>query len=335
MSNRLWVTWESHRRSKELALEFGSKYYPLVYDAVRPLRYIVLSGRTIILLVKEKPDMVFCQNPSIVLTSLLTLLKQVFRYKLIVDRHSNFKLEYRDLKSLKWMVFHLLSRWTVKNADLTIVTNEELKRLCESMGGRAEVLQDKLPDLSAEYLRMPPSFMKNMEKTQVMFVTMFDPDEPINEIIEAGKSLTDCVCYLTGNYRKRYSDSVAKKYSEHEVLFTGFIPDEDYLSLMENVDLVVVLTKKDLILNCGAYEAISMNKALILSDTPTLRGYFGSIAEYSKCSSNEIEVNVRKAVNSVFEMTYNMKSGKEKLKNLWLERFLSVKATVDTISRDR
>jgi glycosyltransferase involved in cell wall biosynthesis len=58
------------------------------------------------------------------------------------------------------------------------------------------------------------------------------------------------------------------------VNFTGFISEFNYKLLLKESDVVVVLTTKDLILNCGAYEAISAIKPLVLSDTRTLRSYF-------------------------------------------------------------
>lgn len=334
MSKRLWVTWENHRRSKELALEFEANYFPLVHEGGRPVRYVVLTARTVALVLREKPRIVFCQNPSIALTTLLVFLKRFLNYTLIVDRHSNFKFEYEKSSSVKWKFFHFLSRWTVKHADLTIVTNEHLKNVCDEYGGRAVVLQDKIPNFANNFKRPPPTFMRKKEKTQVMFVTMFDPDEPIDEIVSASKVLSGCVCYLTGNYKKYYANAKAEEFLGFDVVLAGYISDEDYLALMENVDLVVVLTKKDFILNCGGYEAIAMNKPLILSDTPTLRNYFGSASEYTKCSADEIEASIQNASNNTEAMYNNLVSGKEELQALWVEKFKSVEDTINAIAYD-
>lgn len=331
MSERLWVTWENHRRSEELSSEFCADYVPLIYDAKRPLRYFVLSMKTIFLLLKIRPKIVFCQNPSIVLTALLGFLKPIFRYKLIVDRHSNFKLEYKESMSLKWKTFHFLSNWTIRNSDLTIVTNDYLKKLCEESGGDAVVLQDKIPELFKKVDGNIPDFMSNLDKPQIMFVTMFDPDEPIKEIIEAASSLVDCICYLTGNYNKCYSDKDADKLSRCGVILTGFISNENYLSLMNNSDLVVVLTKKDFILNCGAYEAISLDKPLILSDTPTLRGYFKESAVYSECSASSIECRILEAAGNLELMKDKLVRSKVELKRDWSNKFFHVKSVVDSL----
>lgn len=320
MSKSLWVTWERHRRSKELAAEFEADYYPLVYEAKRPLRYFVLSVRTVFLLVKTKPKLVFCQNPSIVLTTLLVLLKSFFCYRLIVDRHSNFKLEHKESSLLKWKVFHFLSEYTIRHADLTIVTNNRLKSICNDSGGSAAVLQDKIPCLTESIKRSPPLFMKKLEKLQVMFVTMFDEDEPIEEMIDAAGLLPNVMFYFTGNYNKKISLSDTENLSDN-IILTGFVSDKEYLALMENCSLVVVLTKKDLILNCGAYEAISLNKPLILSDTPTLKSYFKGCALYSKNSKEDIANNIEYALLNCDRLVLEENKEKRKLQESWQVSF--------------
>lgn len=334
MSKRLWITWENHRRSKELALEFDANYFPLVYEGNYLVRYAVLTARTVALILREKPRTVFCQNPSIVLTTLLILLRMVFCYILIVDRHSNFKFEYEKSPFVKWRIFHFLSRWTVRHADLTIVTNEHLKNVCKTYGGSAAVLQDKIPRFTKDLKRPPPAFMKKKEKTQVMFVTMFDPDEPIDEIVAASKVLSSCVCYLTGNYKKLYTNEKSEELLDFDIIMTGYISDEEYLSLMENSDLVVVLTKKDLILNCGGYEAIGMEKPLILSDTPTLRNYFGSAAKYSKCNADDIESNILESIDCMDAMRSRLVARKLEMEALWVGTFNSVCEHIQNIVRE-
>lgn len=331
MSNRLWISWEDHRRSRELAKEFGATYHPILLDANRFVRYPILSLITLIHLIKLRPSLLFCQNPSIVLTSLLVIVRPLFRFRLIVDRHSNFKIETIQSPSAKWRIFHFLSRMTIRKADLTIVTNQDLKELCEKIGGRAVVLQDKIPELRAEKPRARPEFMKEPDKPQIMFVTMFDPDEPINEIVEASRRMPEYVCYLTGNYKKVFrSKSPDGEIIGTSTVFTGFVSDEDYLSLMENSDLVVVLTKKDLILNCGAYEAISFDKPLILSNTQTLKDYFGNRAIYTDNNPVDLSFNINYIVSNLSKVGASQRLCSQNIINSWNDRFEDVNCYIES-----
>ena len=147
--NTYWITWEDHRRSRELALALDAKYIALTHQGKRNIRYPILAFKTVLFLIKNKAEKIYCQNPSIVLNSLLCLLKVFFKFKLISDRHSNFKFNTINSKKIKWKLFHFLSNYTLKNSDLTIVTNQYLKEYIEKNGAQGFVLQDKLPLLSS------------------------------------------------------------------------------------------------------------------------------------------------------------------------------------------
>ena len=147
MKQSVWITWESHRRSKELAKAFGAELITIDYSDASFWRYPLSIIKTIIVLFKKRPNILFVQNPSIILTTLASLLKPVFQYDLIVDRHSNFRFSTMNSSSFKWRVFHMLSKCTVKQADLTIVTVESLKKLVNEWQGRGAILQDKIPKM--------------------------------------------------------------------------------------------------------------------------------------------------------------------------------------------
>lgn len=280
MSRKLWLSWEDHRRSRVLAEQFKCKYKPLTLHASRYIRYPALAVLTLALLVRERPKYLFCQNPSVVLAALCVILKPLFQYRLIVDRHSNFKFETADSTSLKWRLFHVISDFSIRNADLNIITNHALAEIVERAGGKAVVLPDKIPQLDAS--KPAPDFFSRNSGAAVVCITMFDDDEPIHELVQAGVDLGDiATLYLTGNYRKMYSDTEKEALEEKGLYFCGFVDEDTYVRALANADAVVVLTKKDLILNCGAYEALSLTKPLVLSDTPTLREYFGDCAVYA------------------------------------------------------
>jgi hypothetical protein len=325
----IWLTWEDHRRSRELSKAFGAEYFPIILRQSRYIRYPVLIALTFLKVVKVRPGIIFCQNPSIVLTALLVFLKNFMRFKLIVDRHSNFKFEHEHSKKIKWKLFWYLSKLTVKGSDLTIVTNSPLKYLCEEWGGRSEVLPDKLPDMSApagSYINL----IKNIRKRNVMAVTTFSGDEPIDEVIEAASILsTDFEFYLTGNYHKFLKAKGQGYAPPANVTFTGFISEADYRALMSLVDVVVVLTTKDLILNCGAYEAVSANKPLVLSKTETLMSYFTNGAIFVDLSPQEIADGVFQAWKQSEELKMQSVKLYRELEDSWEGQFEQVQRLVE------
>lgn len=290
---KIWITWENHRRSTVLSEEFKAKLFVMqCNNSNRLIRYLVLSAKTLHLMVNEKAQYVFCQNPSIFLALLLCTFKTIFGYKLIVDRHSNFVIDTDNNAIVK--THDLISDYTIKMADYTIVTNDYLRNFVASKRGRGLVLQDKLPLLDlADKVPLDGRF-------NVAFITSFNFDEPISEVITAFKNIdTDIHLYITGNYKNH---PLGKKYSAHKphnIHFTGYLSEKDYQDLLYSSDALIVLTKFDYILTCGAYEGIALGKPLILSNTQTIKEYFRSGAVYCESEPESIRNAIQNCITNL------------------------------------
>lgn len=321
MSNKIvWVTWEDHRRSRELAEAFNAKYFPLLDKRSRYFRYFSLSLRTLKLLRKEKPNTVFCQNPSIVLTTLLCVVKGLYAYQLIVDRHTNFKFKTMDSKRPTWLLFHALSRFTLRHADLTIVTNAYLKDLVEQWGGKGFVLQDKLPSLTFRG-------KKKLEGAyNFAFICTFSEDEPYKDIVDLARHISDDIhIYITGNYKKWTEYMSGQLSLPSNVHLEGFLSEKDYQILINSVDALIVLTDMDYTLNCGSYEGVELGKPLILSDTPTIRGYFSKGVTYTSYDKKSITDAISYTVSNLELLRRDIASLKPELNEDWKVRFEKLK----------
>lgn len=289
--NKLWICWEDHRRSRELAKALSYTYIPLTHEGNRLRRYPVLILKTLLLIKEKKPKVIICQNPSIVLAFLLCCLKKISNFKLVVDRHTNFKFKTISSLNPKWKLFHFLSKLTIKYADLTIVTNEPLKDIVEKWGGKGFVLQDKLPHLDKGKL------IPLKGKVNIAFVCTYSNDEPYEKIITLFNSLADDThLYVTGNFNKWAELSAGIIQIPNNVHLLGFVDEEEYQSLIKSVDIVMVITDLEYVLNCGAYEAISAGKPLILSDTRTIKSYFNFGAIYTKLDKISLQQSIEESI---------------------------------------
>jgi len=328
--NKIWITWENQRRSNELAKTFGAKLYILSNKSIpvdcRFIRYIYLGLKTLIIIIKEKPKLLFVQNPSIVLSVLSCTLKFFFNYILVIDRHSNFKLETIGSLRIKYRLFHYISKYTVKNADLTIVTNTFLASLVKSWNGKSYILQDKLPDLNRG------NIVKLKGEKNIVFISSFSNDEPIREVITAAGLINErWVIYITGNYKKFNEKNLIQKKLPPNVIFTGFLSEKDYQSLLASVDIVMALTTQSHTLTCGAYEGVSMSKPLILSNTYALKKYFVKGAIFT----NATQQNIAYAINQAIEKNEYLKKKIEELKVKlmvdWEKRFVKLSKVISTL----
>src|SRR5438477_13186851 len=91
---RLWIAWEDDTsiRSRVLARELGAKYLAFTrFSDSRPLgwlRYLVATFQTVWAVVRERPELLVVQNPSIVLAFEAALLRSIARYRLVIDLHT-------------------------------------------------------------------------------------------------------------------------------------------------------------------------------------------------------------------------------------------------------
>lgn len=263
----LWISWERQRRSIEMADALGVPLVILQSSAPYYLRALTLSFRTAGILLRRRPRILFVQNPSMVLALVACLLRPLLRYRLVVDRHSNFMFVKHKVSGLEHWLHGAVSRFTLRKADLTIVTNETLRRLIEEQGGRGFVLQDRPPTLALGGVTdLGPG-------QHVVYVASHAPDEPVAEVVAAARSLgPQITVHITGNAKRSPPELVAN--APGNVRFTGFLSEADYQTLLRSSAGVIALTKMPATLLCCAYEALAVGKPMVLSDQEELRRYF-------------------------------------------------------------
>ncbi|MDY6844707.1 MAG: glycosyltransferase [Thermodesulfobacteriota bacterium] len=282
---KIWITWEKHRRTRELASVIpGIRLFELELDAPRFVRYPCLLLRTVTILVRERPGTVIIQNPSIVLAIFVVIIGRIANINIVVDSHNEGIMPFYP--SLRWLIpiYALIQKWT----DLTIVTNQELATIVRNNGGRPFVLADKIPTF-----RYPERITLKGEN-RLVFVCTFAKDEPYEEVIKAAELLDlSTTIYITGDSQKVSSDIPMQ--APANVIFTGFLPDRDYINLLYSSDIIIDLTFMDNCLVCGAYEAVALGKPIILSDSEALRAYFFKGAVYTENTADGIAESIRSA----------------------------------------
>lgn len=275
MSGALAVTWFDHRRTRELCSGLDIELALIVTRRRGALRYLQLTVRTITTLMRRRPSVLLVQNPSLVLCALSVAMRSIFGYRLVVDAHNEAVVPYENRQS--WI--KALSRWVVRRADLTIVTNRQLAQIVIEQGGEPFILPDRIPTPAPGTARALGAGFN------AVLIATFARDEPISAIFEAveGASLE---LYVTGNPRKLDATIAARAPSN--VHFTGFLAEEDYWNLLRSADAIVDLTLKPDCLVCGAYEALALGKPTLLSDNAASTELFGDGAVFTDGSPGGI-----------------------------------------------
>ena len=302
---KIWITWETQRRNITLSKALGAKLYQYDLNMHRLVRYPLLTLLTLWTVLWQRPQILFVQNPSMLLAFLAVNMGRVFPMKVIVDAHNAGVSLFDGQRRWVTRIFEYLFR----HADYTIVTNESLKPYVGHFG-KAEILPDPIPDLKKE---MSPLTEKQFS---VLFICTWAADEPYLEVIKAAESLQDkAIIYITG--RSKGKENSYGKPLPSNVRMTGFISEEEFVGKLNATDAIMDLTTREDCLVCGAYEAVSVEKPLIISDTKALRHYFSKGCIYTKNNAESIQSSIIKAMEGAAELTKDMREFKQSKKIEW------------------
>lgn len=307
--NIFWVTWEKQRRNRELSKALDVKLFELSeIDQIKSRfkKYVIGITKTLKIFLREKPKIVFCQNPSLILSLLFVLLKKITGIKVIVDAH-NVGLFPKEGRSL---VLGYVAVFIQRRADLTIVTNQGLKEHVEKNGGKAFILQDKIPDIPI----LKPRGLGG--ESNILFICSFADDESYQNVFDAARHLDPNIhIYVTGNYKKK---GIQPDKISDNISLTGFIPEEEYIEMLNSVDAAIILTSRENCLVCGAYETVAVEKPMILSDTKALRDYFSMGAVYAENTGEGIKNAILEVIRRKEELIEGVKTLKIFRHNQWL-----------------
>lgn len=279
---RLWITWNEQVRNIGLAAAFRSRLVTLDFERYGPLlRYFACTALTVWHVLSRRYKYVFAQCPSVVCTALLGLLKPLGGYTLVVDAH-NATFEYSQASR----VLRFLVQYSFNRANCVVVSNDSLTADVERLGSVPLVLPDRLPKLGSHVL--PPRFQQGQQHT-ITFICSFMRDEPVDVFLSSVRHLPHGFrVFVTGDYSRA---AVFRKFESDMIVFTGYLPRQEFEGLIQNSDLLVDLTTRSDCLVCGAYEALAAGVPAILSNHTTLREMFPSgflfaddnIDSYRKC----------------------------------------------------
>jgi len=311
----LWVTWEHQRRNHGIATALGVPLLEIDLKAGRLRRYAVSAWRTVRALVRSHPAVIFVQNPSLVLALLGVAWGRFTGTAVVVDAHNAATI---PLASPRQGLLFTLSRFIVRHATFTIVTNQRVAEVIEANGGRAIVLPDRVPTF--EWQPRP-----DRDRRSILFICTFAPDEPFMAVLDAAARLDPAVLvFITGN-PKQHAEAV-RAAAPANVVLTGFLPESDYIDRLHAVDVVMDLTTRDDCLVCGAYEAVAALQPMILSDNQATRDHFNSGVVYTDNSVADLARAMTEALARRDPLRQQVTALKARLENDWryqLERLIT------------
>jgi glycosyltransferase involved in cell wall biosynthesis len=307
-----WITWEHQRRNISMSNLIKSDYYEFNVSTLKAARYPICIFKTIKVFLKPY-SIIFVQNPSIILSFVSVLLGKILSKKIVIDAHN---AGIRPLEG-RLRIIQIINNWILKNSNLVIVTNKKLKAHLDYLSIPNIVFPDPLPQINPPTNKNP-----NEHNFDVLIVCSWSEDEPLIEYLEAAKENKEMSFAFTGRYES-YIKNKSKIEIPNNVCLLGFVSEEEYNLLLIHSKVIIDLTKREDCLVCGAYEAISLGKTIILSDTAVNRELFKDAAFYSDISVPKINASLREASknsNKMDKLIRNFKNNYEAMQRENLNR---------------
>lgn len=263
----IWGPPLKGRRSLVLGIALGLDEVAYLADdwrpgvAREPLKYPRLAWRTIRLLARRRPRVVFVQSPPTLAVWAVATYAALTGARFVIDAHSD------AFQRARWTRPRWLNRIVARRAAATLVTDPHWAEGLTAAGAVALVVPD-IPGTvdhdGGARDALGPGF-------HLLVVNTWSSDEPLRAVLDAAGELPQATFHVTGR-RDHRLDALGPLASN--VRFTGFLPDDEYARLMSSVDAVVCLTTRDHTMQRGACEALSRAIPIVTSDWALLRGYF-------------------------------------------------------------
>lgn len=288
---------------------------------ISPFKYGYQAVKTLTLLFRRRPRIVFVQSPPSFAVMFVALYCAVMGSGFLVDAHS------AAMQSPRWTRPRWLLRYLGRRAAATIVTNEHFAQEVRRHGGHALVI----PDIPTTFPIGPLPTLR--ETFNILVVGTFSPDEPLAAVIAAAKELPEVSFFVTGD--RRGARQALPEHVPDNIRFTGFLPAESYYGLMASCHAVMCLTRRDHTMQRGACEALSLGRPIITSNSPLLRDYFSKGTVHVENTAVAIVEGVRQMIRHHSRYEAQIRELQTKRRLEWRSAADVLRQVVDRVDLER
>jgi glycosyltransferase involved in cell wall biosynthesis len=272
---QVFVAWMSfQRRQLSMAPFFGFEpfFFPVVQTIklLRPFQYLAHTIKTLSLLKKKRPRVIWVQLPQVPLLTAALWYKRITdpQVRIIADCHNR-------ILNPPWNKWPGLKA-QLNACDLVLVHNHTVVPKIQAMGilrNNLHILEDPPAVISAV-----GNYTLSFPKPWVLFLASFSPDEPIMELFEAARKGPEINFVLAGDSNRASGRHELSDYPPN-VILPGYLSGEDLDAAITETNAVLALTKLDDAQLSSAAEAIGAGRPMVLSDTPVTRElyYIGGV----------------------------------------------------------
>ncbi len=266
----LFFVWKGYQRRTEVIapkLQSEILFIPHIFrrKLFRPLDYLYKLLVSCYVGFWKQPNFVVAQSPPLYSAFAAWLLNIPY----VIDAHNPV---FQNVGGKVVWGKLPLSNFLVKKAAAVIVHNH----------GILDLAKQDYPDVTfftiPDPLEKIECFQGQRLANQILVICSFDPDEPVEILLESMAQLPNYIFILTADALKLPYTQQVKLQTLQNVRMTGFLPLQEYHAFLCSSAAALVLTNQDLIQPSGACEALSADTPLVISNTPLIQEIFGEWA---------------------------------------------------------
>lgn len=281
---------------------WGSNYFTIAF------KYFTQTIETLYILFRDRPKSVICMSPPVPSIVSAWLYSLIFKKPFAIDYHTA-AFVLRAQKSLFFM-----QSFFARRAATNILTNSKLEDIVKQWGGKTILISD----VRVEFDKLR-QHKKLRDGFNVTFVSRFSSTEPLDVVYEAARQLKslNVNIYVTGDTRDASQEDIQN--CPDNVELTGFLDLPEYAGLLRDSDAVLCLCTNDNTMQRGAYEALSVETPLILSDWQILRETFSKGSIYVQNTVPGVVAGIQQAIEKKEQLDNEIKELKYIRSERWNE----------------
>ncbi len=302
-SNRkVWITWHNAARSRNMAKFLNLELHEIFIHSNPLFRHAGSALWTLWILIKYRPKVVFLQL-SFLLLLFTAIYKMLSFNKVVIVADCHTKALRRKVDGKLNKIFWPLKKFSFSKVDFSIVSNIGMEADIKNLHSNYFFIPDKIPENKINKIGNSQKYCVN--------ISSFAVDEPVKEIFDLAELLNkeNIKLYWTG----KVNENLIKDFNKPEnLVFTGYMTFEEYYDLIGNANCLIALTTESDTLQSGAYEALSVEVPMVITDSKALKNYFDSAALYTNHKPEDLFEKVKYAIENRDRIISEIQSVKRK-----------------------
>ena len=308
----VWAPYSA--RMTEISAEIGGKkeiftfFYGHMYLA--PFRYALLFLKTTLLLARERPDVIYAQNPSIFCPLSCLPYCKIMRKKLVIDHHAVWSMKTIS-SGILGRAIRKLEIFVVLRTYANTTPHPLWARELEKMGARnvLTVFDYATTSLVERDERLRSKYSKGMK-----FIALAPhgghPLERIEIETQAARSVDQLMLLLSGPPSKLRT-RISRIDLGSNVHYIGYLGVDEFEKLKASIDIGLSITDEPYTISHSLLEFAASSIPTISSDQEAVRLLFGDSLMYVKSSKEE---EVRTAIESMIKNPKTLLDYKDRIK---------------------